>query len=82
MWKRAVYRCSGKALRNVDCKGQTIYAQNKIEDTVADVVNQYLASLKKIDYIEFSRGYDLEEYKDIKEFLDKKIKSWQANMLN
>lgn len=72
MWKRAVYRCSGKALRNVDCKGQTIYAQNKIEDTVADVVNQYLASLKKIDYIEFSRGYDLEEYKDIKEFLDKK----------
>ncbi|MEK4008085.1 recombinase family protein [Paenibacillus sp. FSL H3-0333] len=72
MWKRAVYRCSGKALRKVDCKGQTIYAQNKIEDSVAVVINNYLASVKKIDYIEFARDYDLVEYEDIKETLDKK----------
>lgn len=74
MWKRAVYRCSGKALKKIDCKGQTVYAQNKIEDTVADEVNNYLAYMKKIDYKEFAKDYDQEEYQYIKKSLDAKNK--------
>ena len=77
-WKRAVYRCSGKALKKVECVGQTMYSQSKIEDTVLDEVENYLAYMKKIDYSKFADDYDQDEHQFIKKSLDNKNKELET----
>lgn len=77
-WKRAVYRCSGKALKKVECAGQTMYAQNKIEDTVLEEVDNYLSYLKKMDYQEYAKDYNQEEFDYIKQAVDKKNKELES----
>lgn len=76
-WKRAVYRCSGKALRKNDCTGQTIHSQNKIEDAVLAEVNRYLNHMRKIDYKKFAKDYDQEKYGFIQVALNSKNKELQ-----
>lgn len=56
-WRRAVYRCSGKALQKTDCTGQTLYSQNKIEDSVLRSIDQRMRRMKKIDYVQLAREY-------------------------
>ncbi|OPG98914.1 hypothetical protein B2I21_08440 [Chryseobacterium mucoviscidosis] len=51
-WRRAKYRCSGKALGKVDCEGQTIYSQTKIEETTLEELFSYLDELKTVDVSE------------------------------
>ncbi len=48
-WRQAKYRCTGKALNKVDCDGQTIYSQKKIEDTVLEELFSFLGQLKTVD---------------------------------
>lgn len=76
-WKRAVYRCSGKALRKNECIGQTIYSQSKIEDAVLEEVTRYLNHMKKIDYKKFAKDYNQEEYGLIQIALNEKNKELQ-----
>jgi DNA invertase Pin-like site-specific DNA recombinase/flagellar biosynthesis chaperone FliJ len=45
----AKYRCSGKALRKVECSGQTVYSQFKLESIVLSEVYFYLDRLATVD---------------------------------
>jgi len=45
----AKYRCSGKALRKVDCSGQTVHAPRKLEAIVLGQVYVYLDRLATVD---------------------------------
>jgi DNA invertase Pin-like site-specific DNA recombinase/ElaB/YqjD/DUF883 family membrane-anchored ribosome-binding protein len=45
----AKYRCSGKALRKVECSGQTVHAQYKLESIVLSEVYFYLNRLATVD---------------------------------
>ncbi|WP_162616222.1 zinc ribbon domain-containing protein [Paenibacillus lutimineralis] len=51
-WRQAKYRCSGKALGKIDCAGQTVYSQVKIEETVLDELFAFLDQLKTVDVSE------------------------------
>lgn len=73
-WKKAKYRCSGKALAKVECSGQTLYSNDKIEDTVLDEVRKYLDYMKKLNYEDFAKDYNQEQYENIKKVIDKKNK--------
>ncbi|WP_433946917.1 recombinase family protein [Paenibacillus sp. SN-8-1] len=73
-WKKAKYRCSGKALAKIDCDGQTLYSNNKIEDTVLDEVDVYLQHLKKINYEDYAKDYNQEQYELMQKELNKKNK--------
>ncbi|MBE0343414.1 hypothetical protein E4V51_24095, partial [Paenibacillus sp. 28ISP30-2] len=73
-WKKAKYRCSGKALAKVECSGQTLYSNDKIEDTVLDEVRIYLDYMKKLNYEDFAKDYNQEQYENIKKVIDKKNK--------
>lgn len=77
-WKRAVYRCSGKALKKVECAGQTMYAQSKIEDTVLEEVENYLSYLRKLDYREYAKDYNQEEFDYIKQAVSMKNKELES----
>ena len=48
----AKYRCSGKALKKVDCDGQTMHSQFKLESIVLNQVNAYLDRLATQDLSE------------------------------
>jgi hypothetical protein len=45
----AKYRCSGKALRNVDCQGKAVHSQFKLESLVVSEVYAYLDRLATVD---------------------------------
>lgn len=47
--KYAKYRCSGKALRKVDCRGQTVYSPTRLEPIVLAEVYSYLGRLATVD---------------------------------
>lgn len=51
-WRQAKYRCTGKALNKVDCEGQTIYSQVKIEETVLNELFSFLGQLRTVDVSE------------------------------
>ncbi|MDR9856417.1 recombinase family protein [Paenibacillus sp. VCA1] len=71
-WKKAKYRCSGKALAKIDCDGQTLYSNDKIENTVLNEVELYLQHLKKINYEDYAKDYNQEQYELMKKELNKK----------
>lgn len=48
-YRKAKYRCSGKALQKAKCSGQTIHAQSRIEGLVLDEVYGYLDHVQAID---------------------------------
>jgi len=48
-WRQAKYRCSGKALGRTECKGQTIYSQNRIEGIVLEELDKYLDQLRQVN---------------------------------
>lgn len=73
-WKKAKYRCSGKALVKTKCDGQTLYSNERIETAVLDEVDEFLTSLEKKDYNKFSKDYQKDEYEYLKKELSRKHK--------
>lgn len=45
----AKYRCSGKALRKIECSGQTVHSKFKLESLVLAEVYSYLERLANVD---------------------------------
>lgn len=75
-YKKAKYRCSGKALNKTECDGQTIYAQNKVENTVLDEIDLYFNKLKEIDFSnEINKNESLYLSQELKE-----IRKSKANL--
>ncbi|WCT57324.1 recombinase family protein [Paenibacillus kyungheensis] len=67
--KKANYRCSGKALSKIECSGQTLYSQTKIEDNVIEQVNILVQEFSKISNKISVEVYENDNYIKLKKEL-------------
>ena len=71
------YRCSGKALNRIECDGQTIYGQKRVEDTVLEEIKSYLSQISNINLDD-----EVDEYiKNNIEFAVKRMKDVEKKMM-
>lgn len=55
-----------------------MYAQSKIEDTVLEEVENYLSYLRKLNYREYAKDYNQEEFDYIKQAVSMKNKELES----